>query len=109
MNYQWRIVRLGLSDELNTDGVVLENAIVNVRWKRIATDDAGNSASYIGSTNLSAKDVSEADFITLDDVTEANVLSWVQNSLSDTDINTINNVLERKIESQKVRIRKPNW
>lgn len=109
MNYQWRIVRLGLSDELNNDGVVLENAIVEVRWKRIATDDAGNIASHVGSTKLSAKEVSASDFINLDAVTEAKVLAWVQNSMTEYKINKINKILENKIEAQKVRTRKPNW
>jgi hypothetical protein len=108
MNYQWRIIRLGLSDELNNDGVVLENAIVDVRWKRIATGGDG-SASFIGSTKLSAKDVSASDFISLDNIKEADVLSWVQNSLSESEINRINKILDRKIELQKIRIRKPSW
>ena len=109
MNYQWRIVRLGLSDELNDAGAVLENAIVEVRWKRIATDEAGNTASHVGLTKLTAKEVSASDFISLDAVTEANVLAWVQNSMTEHKINKINKILENKIEAQKVRKTKPSW
>jgi hypothetical protein len=109
MNYQWRIVRLGLSDELNSDGVILENVIVNVRWKRIAIDEDGNTSSHLGSTDLSAKEVSSEAFISLDAITEATVLSWVQNSLPANKINIIEKNLQKKIEAKKVKVRKPNW
>lgn len=39
MNYSWKIARLGLDDELNNDGVLLENSIVQIHYKRIAADD----------------------------------------------------------------------
>lgn len=109
MNYQWRVVRLGLQDELNNDGVLLQNSIVDVRWKKIATDTDGTSASYLGQTTLTAKDVPAANFINFGEVTEAVVLEWVQNSLDSADINRIDKALQKKIEKNRIKTQKPNW
>ena len=55
MNYSWKIARLGLDDELNNDGVLLENSIVQIHYKRIAADDDGTTSSYVGTCYFSAK------------------------------------------------------
>lgn len=109
MNYNWRIVRLGLSDELNHNSDLLENAVMNVRWKLVATDEQNQTSSYVGSTNLSVYQTSLEDFITLDNITESTVLSWVQNSIPEERINNIKNILSKKLEVQKQRVYKPNW
>lgn len=109
MDYQWRVVRLGLKDELSADGVLLEKSIVDVRWKKIATDTDGTTASYVGQTTLSAANDPAANFINYADVKEADVISWVQAALSDSDINMINNILNKKIEKNRIVTQKPNW
>lgn len=109
MNYNWRIVKLGLNDQLNQDGVLLENAVVQVQWKLIAEDTDGVRASYVGNTPLNVGSVSANQFISLNSVTSAQVISWVQNVLSGAEQDRINKQLDAKIERKRLREIRPNW
>ena len=109
MNYSWKIARLGLDDELNNDGVLLENSIVQIHYKRIATDDDGTTSSYVGTCYFSAKATSAADFIALNDVTNVVALGWLENSLGEEQINKIDTALAGKVARKKVRLVKPGW
>lgn len=109
MNYTWRITKLGLSDELNGDNVLLENAIIQVKWKRIAEDTDGTQASYLGYTDLDPSNVSLADFTAINSVNKQQVVAWLEESLSDTAITRINDILIKKIERNRVRFIKPSW
>ena len=109
MNYTWRITKLGLRDELNLDDILLENAVVQVQWKRIAEDTDRVSASYLGSTDLDISNVSLADFTAINSVNKQQVVAWLEESLSDTAITRINDILIKKIERNRVRFIKPSW
>lgn len=109
MNYNWRIIKFSLSDQLNQDGVLLENAIVNVQWKLIAEDIDGIRASYVGNTALNASSIPANQFVPLNDVTSAQVVGWLQSVLSGVELDRINKQLDAKIERNKQRTIKPNW
>ena len=109
MNYTWRITKLGLRDELNGDNVLLENAIVRVQWKRIAEDTDGTTATYLGHTDLVASNISASDFTSLNDVTKAQVIAWVEASLTAGQVSRIHKQLESKIERNRLRTITPSW
>jgi hypothetical protein len=109
VNYNWRIIKLGLSDQLNQDGVLLENAVVQVQWKLIAEDTDGVRASYVGTTALNASSIPANQFLPLNDVTSAQVITWLQDILSGTEQDRINKQLDAKIERNRLRTIKPNW
>jgi len=109
VNYSWKIARLGLDDELNNDGVLLENSIVQIHYKRIATDDDGTTSSYVGTCYFSAKTKAAADFIALNDVTNVLALAWLEESLGEEQINKIDTALAGKVARKKVRLVKPGW
>ena len=109
MNYSWHILRLGLQDELNHEGNLLENAIVNIKWKRVAEDTDGTTASYVGNTKLSAANVNSADFVALNDVTNEMAVSWVEGNLSEAQLNRIDEQLDNKVDRNRVRSVRPNW
>ena len=109
MNYTWRIIKLGLSDELNVDNVLLENAVVRVQWKRVAKDTDGTSASYLGYTDLDPSNISEKDFTLINGVNKEQVVTWIEKSLSDAEITRIDNKLIMKIQKNKLRTIKPSW
>lgn len=108
MNYTWKISKLGLTDQMSTDNVLLENAIVNVKWKRVATDTDGLKSSYLGSTDLNASMV-EADFVALNDVTAENVTSWIEEVITAEGITKIDSNLATKIERKRLRNISPSW
>jgi hypothetical protein len=109
VNYNWRIIKLGLSDQLNQDGVLLENAVVQVQWKLIAEDTDGVRASYVGTTALNASSIPANQFVPLNDVTSAQVITWLQDILAGTEQDRINKQLDAKIERNRLRTIKPNW
>lgn len=109
MNYNWRIIKLCLNDQLNQDEILLENAVVQVQWKLIAEDTDGVRASYVGTTALNASLVSAEQFISLGSVTSAQVISWVQAAVAGTEQDRINKQLDAKIERNRLRRIKPNW
>ncbi len=100
---------MGLSDQLNQDGVLLENAVVQVQWKLIAEDTDGVRASYVGTTALNASSIPANQFLPLNDVTSAQVITWLQDILSGTEQDRINKQLDAKIERNRLRTIKPNW
>ena len=102
-------MNLGTMDELNSEGEVLPNSIVSVRWKKIATDTDGSTATYLGKTTLTAANTPASEFINFNSVSQDTVLEWVKKSLGPAEINTINKILEKKIQEGKVRKQTPNW
>lgn len=109
MTYTWYIAKLGLKDELNHEGALLENSVVEIQWKRIARDTDGTEASYVGRTQLSAHNVDEADFTQIANVTKEQAIQWVENNMSDYELNRINATLERKVERNRQRNVSPSW
>lgn len=109
MTYTWQIMKLDLQDELNHEGTLLENSIVNVKWKRIATDTDGTVASYVGNTKLTAANVAAADFVALNNVTNAMALEWVTDRVNEKELEKINSQLSKKIERNRTRTVKPSW
>lgn len=101
--YEWEIDRLKVKDEVNNDGVTLQNAVCQTFWKVTGTNDDGVSASFSGATPLSAAGVGEADFADFADLTEDQVVGWVRNIVEHPTtgyMDHINEVLAKEIGQQ---------
>jgi len=44
MTYTWEILKLGTLDQTNDAGEVLADAIISVKWEKIATNDANKKS-----------------------------------------------------------------
>ena len=108
MNYTWQISKLGLKDQINQEGELLEDSIVYVHWKKMAQED-GIKVSYVGETYLSADNISASSFINLSLVAKEDVVQWIENSLTQREKEVIEKVLEKKIEKSKLRKYTPSW
>lgn len=109
MTYEWRIVKLFTMDQVNADGDTLENAVVDVQWKKIATDTDGNTATYLGRTKLTAEDVASADFVGFTSLTQDLVTEWIQASISEKEMSKIDSILQDRINKKTVVSRMPPW
>ena len=78
LTLSYTITSLKVKDEVNTDGVTLENAVCQTYWTCTGTDTDGNQGEFQGATPFSAADVSEGDFTAFADLVEADVVGWVQ-------------------------------
>lgn len=109
MNYTWQIARIGLKDQMNHEGQLLQDAIVHVVWKKTGQDADGAKASYVGETEFSAAEVSSADFINLNLIAKDDVVGWIENSLSQREKTNIDNIIQKKIDKSKLRYTNPSW
>lgn len=101
MDYTWKIIKLTSQDEVNNDGVTLEDSVTRVDWQKIATDTDGTRASYKGVTHLSAKSVAQADFVALGSLDKETVVGWLNSSISEGDMTAINKILNSKVEKNR--------
>ena len=69
MTYTWEVT--GLKN--TSDGTV-----VQTYWKKTGTDADGNEGSFQGATPFDNGDPSSDDYIAFADLTEADVLGWIQ-------------------------------
>ena len=76
--YAFTITGLKVRDQVNADGETLPSAVVQTYWKIIATDSDGDTDEYSGATPFTAENVPAGSFTAFEDLTEANVISWIQ-------------------------------
>lgn len=79
MTYTWKITGLQKRDQVNSEGATLAGAVVQTYWEMEGTDENGDKAKFSGATPFSAADVAAGSFVAFEELTEANVLAWVQN------------------------------
>ena len=109
MNYKWEVVNLSTKNQTNGDGVLLENAVVNVQWKRIGTDNDGNEATYLGQSAFTAENVPEGSFVPFESLTKDIVVGWIKNDLGDLQLELIQNTIQKRINKNTMVKRSPPW
>lgn len=75
LTYTWKIKGLKKQDD---PSVELNDIIVQTYWECTGTDADGNSATFHGATPFKPDQVDPDDFTTYENLTEAQVLSWIQ-------------------------------
>lgn len=99
LTLQYSVTSLKVKDEVNKDGVTLENAVCQTYWKVVGTDENGNQAEFQGATPFSAANVAEGNFKAFADLTEEDVIGWIKDVV-DGDANYkahIESVLQKDI------------
>jgi len=73
LTYTWAITSLAKTNEAD-----LQNVIVQTTWTCTGTDEDGDSGTFNGATPFPLNTVNPDDFIPYEDLTEADVIGWVQ-------------------------------
>jgi hypothetical protein len=73
LTYTWAVTSL----KKTTDGSV-DNFVVQSTWTCTGTDEDGDSGVFNGATPFSLSTVDPATFIPYEDLTEADVIGWIQ-------------------------------
>ena len=73
LTYTWAITSL----KKTTDGSV-DNFVVQSTWTCTGTDEDGDSGTFNGATPFPLDSLDPATFIPYEDLTEADVLGWIQ-------------------------------
>ena len=99
MNYSWAIVKLSTRDVTNADGVSLTDAVVEIKWRRIGVDADGVTSKVVGHTDVYADNVAQADFTPFADLTEAQVIGWLESNISADQIAKYDSKIAKNINS----------
>ena len=73
LTYTWAVTSL----KKTTDGSV-DNFVVQSTWTCTGTDEDGDSGTFNGATPFPLDSLDPATFIPYEDLTEADVLGWIQ-------------------------------
>ena len=102
MTYEWEIVEVGVKDSVNNDNEVLNEAIVEVTWKKTGTDLSNNSAEYLGRTVLDPSATSAASFVAYDEVTSSTIIDWLESTITAEAMQKIDAVIEKSIADSTI-------
>lgn len=91
INYNWVIVQLDTAP--SEDG--LTNVVKAVKWRYEANDETSN-ANIKG--EMACATPSETDFTAYPDLTEDQVISWLE---AEIDVDALKTILDQQIEDQK--------
>jgi hypothetical protein len=73
LTYTWKVKGLKV-----TNAGSLQDVVIGTQWDCTGTDEDGNSGTFSGATPFKASDVSPDNFIDFSDLTEQEVLGWIQ-------------------------------
>lgn len=73
ISYTWEIT--GIKTRNAGD---FANAVVQTYWKKIGTDEDGNTGTFSGATPFDADTIDPANFTAFDQLTEEMVLGWIK-------------------------------
>lgn len=92
LTYTWKITSIKRKDTAD-----LNNIIVQTYWKKIGTDENGNSASFSGATPFDLSTVDPDNFIAYENLTEETVISWIQSVVVGDYEEHVNSRIEEQI------------
>jgi hypothetical protein len=100
ITYTWKI------DMMHTQSLpILQNAVTEIHWSKTGTDDSGATGRYPGCTKFNLDEAialnSSGGFTALQNLTETQVLTWIQSSITDDDMHFIDRYIQSVIDNQK--------
>jgi hypothetical protein len=95
MNYTWEI-----SSIKRKDTSTLSNIIVQTYWKKIGTDENGNTGSFSGATPFDLSTVDPENFVAYENLTEEMVLGWIQSVVVGGYEEHVNEKIAEEIDKQ---------
>jgi hypothetical protein len=78
-----------------------DESVVQTYWSKTGTDDDGNTGSFAGATPFEA-DPSAEDYIPFANLTEADVLSWIQAVVVGSYEEHVNAQIQKQIDSKVI-------
>ena len=89
----YKITGLKLKDVINDEGETLNDAVFQTYWTLTGVDENGNEAEFRGALPLSADSVPASAFTAFSEVTEEQVIGWIQD-FYDENQDFYNNMLD---------------
>ena len=95
MNYTWQLTSLKRKDTSE-----LNNVVVQTHWKKIGTDENGNTGEFLGATPFDLSTVDPTNFTSYEDLTEEDVLGWIQSVVVGDYERHVNEQIAKQIENK---------
>lgn len=93
ITYTWEVTGIKTRNANN-----FTNAVVQTYWKKIGTDEDGNTAYFAGATPFDADQIDPDNFTALDQLTEEMVLGWIQALVIDGYEEHVNSVIQKQLD-----------
>lgn len=99
ITYTWTVTSLKVKDEgLN------KNAVVQTYWKKVGTDENGNTGEFIGATPFTSSTMPAGDtFVPFEELTEEIVIGWIKDVVVGDYEKHVNEKIANQID-QKVNL-----
>lgn len=104
ITYTWEITEIS-----TTDTPDLKNVVVQTRWKKIGTDENGNTGFFAGATPFKPNLVASDSFVPFEQLTEDVVLGWIKETVVNTYETHVNNQIRENIKSKGIHITPMPW
>ena len=75
------------------------NAVVQTYWKKIGTDENGNTAFFAGATPFDADQIDPDNFTALEQLTEEMVLGWIQGLVIGSYEEHVNSQIQKQLDN----------
>lgn len=105
ITYTWSITSMKVRDE-TVNGTVYPGAVIQTYWEKTGTDEDGNTGMFAGATPFNYS--GEGEFTELANLTEAQVLGWIQDVVVGSYEEHVNEQIQRQIDEAKNPIVEPD-
>lgn len=99
ISYSWKITGIKKVDTPDLSGVIFQTY-----WKKIGTDEDGNTGEFSGATPFDPKTVDPENFTAFENLTEEQVLGWIKGVVVGDYERHVDGQIARQIEEKKVTI-----
>ena len=95
ITYTWKLTSLKKRNSGNLEGVIFQTF-----WKKIGTDANGNVGEFSGATPFDPAQVDPNNFISWDQLTEETVLGWIQEVVTGSYEQHVNEQIQRQLDEK---------
>ena len=104
ITYTWKVTSLKVKNVSD----VKQNAVVQTYWQKIGTDESGNEGTFSGATPFTVDPTDDSGpFIPFDQLTEADVISWIQSIVVGGYEEHVNAQIQKQIDEKISPITEP--
>jgi len=101
LTYTWAITSLKKTTDVALD---IDNVVVQTTWTCTGTDEDGDSGTFNGATPFNPQEVELEGFIAYEDLTEAQVLAWIQEVVVGSYKDHVDAHIMKQIQLQKTPV-----
>lgn len=105
----WSVTGIKTRNIVSTTGNTLENAVSQVDWTAKYTNAEAKEASFSGTFLLDLSNMTDEEFITLENLTEAVVIEWMQEHIDESVVTNVLKKMSRQLDEQQLASNELPW